>query len=503
MRSSLLRRTLGRIRTVVTDDRGYAAVMTSLILIPLMGFAGFAVDVGAWYSRAASLQRAADAAALSGVVWQPDFLMADPAARGIALQNGFADAVDGIEVHVTALGSNKLEVEIVDTNVDMYFAGLFLDNVTISRTAVAEYAEPLPMGSPANVMGFGTESLNGEAPSNAWSAMMGHCTDRDYGDLLSITSVDDNSNSNGNCGTRNSNPYHDKSGYEWIVEIPTANAVDINVYDYGACRNSDRPTAIAQNDDYNNPVRYTLYAPDATPLTFDDNPQYGASVVGNGTFGCGIWSTLWTTNGTTGLWMVRTEILDTDGDQTYDTFPQDEGGVNYFAFWADSAASATTYCVTFTDPNCPGVYANEWMPVRTDPPLGQPAIFYLAEIDVQHQDKILLVRLWDAGENMVSMEILDPNGNAVDFTYTTPYYVMGSPSGGPAAPCALSSYCLDVTGSVFNGQLVEIEVPLSGLSWGTFPNYWFRVRYNLGATASVDWTTWGVEVIGDPVRLLE
>ena len=44
-------------------ERGYAAVLTALILVPLLGFAGFAVDVGAWYSRAASLQRAADSAA--------------------------------------------------------------------------------------------------------------------------------------------------------------------------------------------------------------------------------------------------------------------------------------------------------------------------------------------------------------------------------------------------------------------------------------------------------
>ena len=57
------------------EQRGYAVILTSLVLVPLLGFTGFAVDVGAWYARASSIQRAADAAALAGVVWQPDFCL--------------------------------------------------------------------------------------------------------------------------------------------------------------------------------------------------------------------------------------------------------------------------------------------------------------------------------------------------------------------------------------------------------------------------------------------
>ena len=44
-----------------------------LSLATMVVSAAFAVDVGGWYARAAEVQRAADAAALAGVVWMPDF----------------------------------------------------------------------------------------------------------------------------------------------------------------------------------------------------------------------------------------------------------------------------------------------------------------------------------------------------------------------------------------------------------------------------------------------
>lgn len=90
-----------------------------------MGFAGFAVDIGAWYSQAPSLQRASDAAALAGVVWRPNFSSAESAARAEATRNGFTHGVDGITVTVAETGNNRLEVEIVDTDADLYFASLY------------------------------------------------------------------------------------------------------------------------------------------------------------------------------------------------------------------------------------------------------------------------------------------------------------------------------------------------------------------------------------------
>ncbi len=55
-----------RARTRLSGERGATAVIVTLLLVPLLGFAAIAVDVGALYAERARLQTAADAAALAG-----------------------------------------------------------------------------------------------------------------------------------------------------------------------------------------------------------------------------------------------------------------------------------------------------------------------------------------------------------------------------------------------------------------------------------------------------
>jgi hypothetical protein len=52
----------------MTRERGASAVLFGLLLIPLLGFGGIAVDVGALYAEKAELQNGADAAALQVAV---------------------------------------------------------------------------------------------------------------------------------------------------------------------------------------------------------------------------------------------------------------------------------------------------------------------------------------------------------------------------------------------------------------------------------------------------
>ncbi|MEO0493647.1 MAG: Tad domain-containing protein [Actinomycetota bacterium] len=509
-----MRTTTAAPRRRTLRDRGYAAIMTALVLVPLMGFAGFAVDVGAWYARASELSRAADAASLAGVVWQPDFGRAETAAREEAARNGFTHGVDGIEVNVSNTGNNELRVEIIDTSVDMYFAGLFLDNVAIGRQALAEYAAPVPMGSPANFIGAGSQSFGGVPASNAWAGMMGHCSNSRWGDLISLRTTDWSSS---NCGS-SANPYHDASGYRWVVDVPAGSSnVDIGVWDIGYC--TDRASAGLSNglrDKKDAQLRVTLYDKDSTPLTFEDNVTPSnmlAQYTGGVDEGCNAWSYSAThgllITGGEGQYVVTTEILDGNGLQAY-TDTAHYSGQQYFSLRANNAANPDG-CLTFSSTSCPGIYADEWMPVRTDP-TSSPAVFYLAEVGTEHAGKTLQVSMWDLGEGMKSVEVLDPLGNAMNFNWEVIYTVGGSTPSGNATntnpnplggTCDLSSYCLFVTDAVFDGDLVEIQVPLP-IDFSSYPNNWFSVRYTLitGET-SVDWTTWGVQVIGDPVRLVE
>jgi hypothetical protein len=202
-------------------DRGYAAILTALLLVPLMGFAGFAVDIGSWYSRASSLQRAADAASLAGVVWQPDFATAQAEVMASAARNGFVDGIDGITVAVTDLGTSQIEVVITDTDVDLFFAALFVDDVTIGRSSVSEYVRTVSMGSPENFLG--NDPIEGDSP-NLWLATFGPQTSKRSGDRYH-TKV---------CGgaifcTGSVNDEFDPEGYFFTASVDTLQAGPLNI----------------------------------------------------------------------------------------------------------------------------------------------------------------------------------------------------------------------------------------------------------------------------------
>src|SRR6188472_4360977 len=142
-----------RRRTALKGERGYVLVMSALLMLPLLAFAGFAVDIGSWYLYANRMQRAADAAALAGVVWMPNDEKAEQVALETAKANGFDDAASDITVTVSPVGNRRLRVMITDDTVPLYFSRIFLSQVDISRQALAEYVQAVPMGSPDNTLG--------------------------------------------------------------------------------------------------------------------------------------------------------------------------------------------------------------------------------------------------------------------------------------------------------------------------------------------------------------
>jgi len=209
------------LRVRARSEGGYAVILTSLLLVPLMGFAGFAVDVGSWYAQASSIQRAADAASLAGVVWQPDFATAEDAARNAAERNGYVHGVDGVTVEVIDTGVNQIQVVITDTDVEMYFASLFLDEVQIARSATSEYVKSVPMGSPENFLG--NDPIEGESP-NLWLATFGPQTSKRSGDRYH-TEV---------CGgaifcTGSANDEFDLDGYFFTLNVGSVQAASLNV----------------------------------------------------------------------------------------------------------------------------------------------------------------------------------------------------------------------------------------------------------------------------------
>jgi Flp pilus assembly protein TadG len=60
-----MQRMTSRLRRRAADERGAAAVTLALLMVPMLGFAALAVDIGALYAERARLQVAADAAAIA------------------------------------------------------------------------------------------------------------------------------------------------------------------------------------------------------------------------------------------------------------------------------------------------------------------------------------------------------------------------------------------------------------------------------------------------------
>lgn len=144
-----------------SPPRGQVIVIFAFMLTILLGMSAFVVDLAWIWSNQLQVQRAADAGALAGVVHLP----ADPgsgtaAAQAEARKNGFTDQPDGAPGPQVVAGPDpnfsRRMIVTVSAPVNTFFMGLFgYHEVTVSRTARAEYILPVPMGSPQNYLGVG------------------------------------------------------------------------------------------------------------------------------------------------------------------------------------------------------------------------------------------------------------------------------------------------------------------------------------------------------------
>ncbi|MCZ2814848.1 Tad domain-containing protein [Modestobacter sp. VKM Ac-2984] len=135
--SRFTRRTAGRLG----DEHGAAAVVLALLMVPMLGFAAIAVDVGALYAERARLQTAADAAA---------FAVAQDCARGacgdmVATASAVVAANDGdASTAPPVLSSAPLSVQVTGTTpVEHWFAPVIGHDATaVEATATVGWGSP-------------------------------------------------------------------------------------------------------------------------------------------------------------------------------------------------------------------------------------------------------------------------------------------------------------------------------------------------------------------------
>src|SRR5688572_28956481 len=104
-----------RVFGLYRDESGQSFVIVALLLTVLLGFVGIVIDIG-WYEvNLIRVQRAADAAALAGVVYLPSNVSGGrSAAIAEASKNGFANGAPGITV---TADPDPINTKIMNTQV--------------------------------------------------------------------------------------------------------------------------------------------------------------------------------------------------------------------------------------------------------------------------------------------------------------------------------------------------------------------------------------------------
>ncbi len=137
-------------------ERGQVLVIFAFSVVMFIGMCAVVVDVAWYWSSMLRMQRAADAAALAGVVYLPGNLpSAVTAARAEALKNGYANGSDGVTVNAGLDPNNSRSLRVsLSAAVPTFFMRLFgISSIAGSSSSKAEYVLPVPMGSPDNYYG--------------------------------------------------------------------------------------------------------------------------------------------------------------------------------------------------------------------------------------------------------------------------------------------------------------------------------------------------------------
>ena len=464
-------------------ERGAVLILTAAMLIVLMGAAAMGTDLGWLYLNGRRTQQAADAAALAGVVYLPaDEPTAASTAVAVARANEYIDASMGgdatVVAHKVAGNDRRLQVSVT-RSVGTYFLKVFgIDNISLTRRAVAEYVLPLPLGSPEPQFGNDPECApnidTGVGCPNIWANIHGKYTNRRMGDAYSPWCKDKNGSP---CAY---NEWQRNRGYLYGVELE-GDTVSLNIdlldpaFVQGGGNNFNAGDHHV-GDPVGPSVEFTLWSTDPTPLDLTD----GNTVICQAVYTPEPSGTPFTwrdfcdePNAAAGIYPLQVKIAD-------------EGyGLNRYSIRTSAAGGVSTRVYGLGDMS---IYAN------VD---GGGSDFYLAEVDDVHKAKPLIIELFDPGEASGNnwIHIRDPFGNS-------PPCHVAVPDDGIDED--LASCIIDATrpGRNYDHNWIYVTIDLPGTYTCNSGNCWWKIFYDYEGDAT-DTTTWTARIEGNPVRLVE
>ena len=153
-------------------SRGQVVVIFALSIMVFIGMCAVVLDIAWYWANMLRMQRAADAAALAGVVYLPSNpTSAVTAALSEAAKNGYTNGVGGAVVTAAPDTSNNRSLRVsVTGGVGTFFMRLFgVTSLSGTQASKAEYVLPVPMGSPDNYYGvFGQLRRPSDSGTTAW-----------------------------------------------------------------------------------------------------------------------------------------------------------------------------------------------------------------------------------------------------------------------------------------------------------------------------------------------
>ncbi len=229
--------------------RGQILVMTGGLLVILIALVGLVIDLGWYQDNVLRVQRAADAAALAGVVDLPTKVpQAYALARAEASKNGYTDGSGTITVTPSQDSGNVRRLNVtITTKIDTFFMRVLgFNTLKITRNASAEFIRPIPMGSPLAYYGVYklcqvsgssiscpniTGATGGTLSSQGFfGAIEGQGSNRSTGDGFA-TGYDYRPTANAD---------YDPTGYSYEVDVPQ-NGGTVYIFDPTFCATTSGP----------------------------------------------------------------------------------------------------------------------------------------------------------------------------------------------------------------------------------------------------------------------
>jgi hypothetical protein len=492
------------IKRARSEESGAAMLLVALSMVVLLGMAAFGTDLAWFYLNASRVQRAADAAALSGVVWLPNATgTANSTALDIASRNGYDDAEPEVDVNsgVVPGEANQLQVSVQDIVPTFFLQVLGFDTMTIERSAVAEFIPPLKLGSPSNTFGNNCDPSQPGCTGqpNFWANLHGRWTDTKMGDAYSSYCAA------GNAYNCTQNPFARPGGYLYGIESAGSFTVQFNdlvfrnysgsqvtgdnirTGDRG-CEDAGWGGGASTSASCGATMRVRLYAPDPTPLDISDNtllcsasiaPQAQVAISTTYTWIKPDSKSCWTQSGP-GIYILEVRHVAPGA-------VNQRSGLNRY-----SVRSTTGQLFALGDFS---IYNNF---------SGSVTAFHLAEVPTYYHGKTFVVELFDAGESTLpgTLQVLDPTG-AVSNDGECRLYSRNNPdvAWNLQQTIPAGSNCQEsVSSGEYHGRWLKFEIDLPPTySCGTC---WWKMNYVYTSPVN-DTTTWRAYMIGNPIHLID